>query len=359
MKGITIGELGPKVGFNCVNNGFLGFNQVRIPLKNMMMKNAKVLPNGDFIKVQESILTYWIMTFVRVNILRDMARLMSKATTIATRYSIVRRQSPIDPSQPEPKVIDHVTQQLKVFPAIAKTIVFQLAARSLLKMYDEVKADIAEGNLMKLPEFHATSCCLKAVSTTETVQSVQTLRLACGGHGYLNSSGFQDCYGTAAAAQAYEGDNTIMFLQTARFLMKAWENAIEGGSMLSGSVEYLRNYTSKGPRKQPWGDSPREILGAFQAASAGEIAIAHKGLEERKKIMKREEATSQSGVELSKASEIHCQVFLLQNAIDMIDASKSKASSSVFEALGEVLELFAVDLAFRYMGSLMQVCSLC
>lgn len=292
MKGITIGELGPKVGFNCVNNGFLGFNQVRIPLKNMLMKNSKVLPNGDFVKVQESILTYWIMTLVRVNILRDQARLLSKAATIAMRYSIVRRQSPIDPNLPEPKIIDHVTQQLKVFPAIAKVIVFQLAARNLLKMYDEVKDDIGQGNLMRLPEFHATSCCLKAVSTTESVQTVQTLRLACGGHGYLNSSGFQDCYGTAAAAQAYEGDNTIMFLQTARFLMKAWAHALEGGSMLTPTVEYLKKYTSKGVGKETWGDSPRGILRALQAASAGEIAIAFKSLEQRKKIMKREEATS-------------------------------------------------------------------
>lgn len=103
-KGITIGEIGNKVGFNTVNNGFLGFDNVRIPLDQMLMKNAKILPNGEFVKNQSSVLNYGTMTHVRVGIVRDMATLLSKAVTIAMRYSIVRHQSPIDPKLPEPKI---------------------------------------------------------------------------------------------------------------------------------------------------------------------------------------------------------------------------------------------------------------
>jgi acyl-CoA oxidase len=46
------------VGMNTVNNGFLAFDNVRIPLKNMLMKNAKVLEDGQFIKPKSSVLTY-------------------------------------------------------------------------------------------------------------------------------------------------------------------------------------------------------------------------------------------------------------------------------------------------------------
>uniref|UniRef100_A0A182JXZ0 Acyl-coenzyme A oxidase N-terminal domain-containing protein n=1 Tax=Anopheles christyi TaxID=43041 RepID=A0A182JXZ0_9DIPT len=42
MKGIIIGEIGNKLGMNGVNNGYLGFEKVRIPRKNMLMKNAKL-----------------------------------------------------------------------------------------------------------------------------------------------------------------------------------------------------------------------------------------------------------------------------------------------------------------------------
>lgn len=43
LPGIKIGEIGAKLGFNTVNNGFLGFDNVRIPREQMLMKNAQVL----------------------------------------------------------------------------------------------------------------------------------------------------------------------------------------------------------------------------------------------------------------------------------------------------------------------------
>lgn len=43
VLGIKIGEIGGKLGMNSTNNGFLAFNNVRIPRMNMLMKNAQVL----------------------------------------------------------------------------------------------------------------------------------------------------------------------------------------------------------------------------------------------------------------------------------------------------------------------------
>lgn len=88
--GVEIGEIGPKLGMKGVNNGFLGFDNVRVPRKNMLMKNAKVLEDGTYVKAPSSVLTYGTMMFVRVVIIRDMANYLSKAVTIVTRYSAVR-----------------------------------------------------------------------------------------------------------------------------------------------------------------------------------------------------------------------------------------------------------------------------
>jgi acyl-CoA oxidase len=43
LSGIKIGEIGTKLGLNTVNNGFLAFENVRIPHGHMLMKNSKVL----------------------------------------------------------------------------------------------------------------------------------------------------------------------------------------------------------------------------------------------------------------------------------------------------------------------------
>lgn len=43
ILGVKIGEIGCKLGMNGTNQGYLGFEHVRIPRENMLMKNSKVL----------------------------------------------------------------------------------------------------------------------------------------------------------------------------------------------------------------------------------------------------------------------------------------------------------------------------
>lgn len=58
FSGIKIGEIGTKLGMNSTNNGYLGFDKVRIPRENMLMKNSKVLEDGTYVKAPSSKLTY-------------------------------------------------------------------------------------------------------------------------------------------------------------------------------------------------------------------------------------------------------------------------------------------------------------
>mmetsp|Transcript_23439 Transcript_23439/g.23078 ORF Transcript_23439/g.23078 Transcript_23439/m.23078 type:complete len:183 (+) Transcript_23439:412-960(+) len=49
MPGVSIVDMGWKIGVNGVDNGGLHFNQVKIPRTNMMTKFADVTPDGKFI----------------------------------------------------------------------------------------------------------------------------------------------------------------------------------------------------------------------------------------------------------------------------------------------------------------------
>ncbi|GAB0088531.1 Acyl-coenzyme A oxidase [Sergentomyia squamirostris] len=270
LPGIKVGEIGAKLGMNSVNNGFLGFDNVRIPRKNMLMKNAQVEKDGTFIKAPSSVLTYGTMMFVRVVIVRDMANYLSKAATIAVRYSAVRRQSPINPGEPEPQIMDHVTQQLKLFPQIAKSIAFRMTADYLWNMYNQVTTELDKGDLDRLPELHGMACCLKAITTSDATAAVEICRLACGGHGYLSCSSFPLTYGFTTAAMTYEGENTVLLLQTARYLMKMWLAASQGET-LPPTVAYLRrNFKSTMEAKRPkWDKSIPGIINAFETCAAG------------------------------------------------------------------------------------------
>jgi len=41
LPGIKVGDIGPKFGYNGVDNGFLSFNHVRVPRENMLMRFSK------------------------------------------------------------------------------------------------------------------------------------------------------------------------------------------------------------------------------------------------------------------------------------------------------------------------------
>lgn len=67
-------------------------------------------------------------------------------------------------------------------------------------------------------QLHALTCCLKAVSTADAAVGAEQCRLACGGHGYMLCSNLPFLYGLITAACTYEGENTVMHLQTARLV---------------------------------------------------------------------------------------------------------------------------------------------
>lgn len=108
------------------------------------------------------------------------------------------------------------------------------------------------------------ACVLKAVSTADAAQAVETLRLSCGGHGYMTSSNLPSTYGLVTAMCTYEGENTVLLLQTARFLIKIWQNK-ENIHKLP-TVKYLNTALYQ---KIPFRKSVEWIIAALQKTAAG------------------------------------------------------------------------------------------
>ena len=63
---------------------------------------------------------------------------------------------------------------------------------------------------------HVITSGLKAYSTSLGRRLADVCRLACGGHGYLLSSGIPEMFSILSASCTYEGDNTVLMLQVAR-----------------------------------------------------------------------------------------------------------------------------------------------
>lgn len=62
---VYVGDIGPKVGFNTMDNGFLLFDHMRIPHENMLARFAKVDPlTGNYYQSPNPSLVYGTMTWV-------------------------------------------------------------------------------------------------------------------------------------------------------------------------------------------------------------------------------------------------------------------------------------------------------
>jgi acyl-CoA oxidase len=238
LPGITVGDIGPKFGYNHNDNGFVEFKNVRIPRDQMLMKFAQVGRDGRYSKPASEKLAYGTMVFVRSFLVRYGADSLSRACTIATRYSAVRRQSQIREDKPEVQILDFVTQQYKLFPLIATSYAFQFAGNNMLRIYIVSRAEMEDGNMDSLPELHATSAGLKAFTSEIASNGIEVCRLSCGGHGYSHASGLPILYANFTGAQTYEGENTVMYLQSARYLMKLFSQR-KTSSQLPLNVQYL------------------------------------------------------------------------------------------------------------------------
>lgn len=157
--------------------------------------------------------------------------------------------------------------------------------------------------------------------------------------------------------QTYEGENTVLYLQTARYLMKTWQQILSG-SKVTKTVAYLKNYANRTALmpKETFDTSPRGILRAMQSATAGHVAKAFNNLQAKiQEGISTGEAFNQCGIELVKIGQLHAKVFMLQTATNELEQAARSCTPKLSYIFRDILELYSVDLAKNILGDLMQV----
>jgi acyl-CoA oxidase len=228
------------------------------------------------------------MIFIRAELAQGAAAALAKAVTIAVRYAYARRQFAIAPAphpdaagpahaegdglsvawtgslpvppHPSPPpgappapsaelpVLMYPLVARRLLPLISEALALRFAGRRLQAQYADFQKHLADVlaspgtqtlDADRLADLHALAAGMKAIGTGLAADGIEVCRRACGGHGYSALSGLPELYGSYVGTVTAEGDNFLLLLQTARYLLKSAQQVAAGESRVASSAAYL------------------------------------------------------------------------------------------------------------------------
>jgi acyl-CoA oxidase len=222
-----------------MDNGFLLFNNVKVPHVNMLARFSRIdKETNHYAKPAMPSLVFGTLTWVRSNIVLQAGGVLARGVTIATRYCAVRRQfqdRDADAHAGENQVLNYKMVQVRLLPLLASMYALHFTGRGMMRLYEQNQSQMkaanspgqdsrgagpeelrASANL--LADLHATSCGLKALASTTAGEGLEVCRRACGGHGYSSYSGIGAWYSDYLPTLTWEGDNYMLTQQVARYV---------------------------------------------------------------------------------------------------------------------------------------------
>ena len=211
LGGIVVGDIGPKYGYAPMDNGYMLFDQVKVPHSAFLSRYSKVdLDTGRYSNPENPAVVYGSLTHVRANIVQHARLILARAVTIAIRYTAIRRQFQDrdgDGKQPEVAVLDYTTVQIRLLPLLATTFALHYTGEAMHDLYERTRNNIESGDFSKLAELHSTSSGLKSLCTDLAANGIETCRRSMGGHGFGGGSGIIQLNNDYLSKPTVEGDN--------------------------------------------------------------------------------------------------------------------------------------------------------
>ncbi len=234
-KGVTIEDCGHKMGLNGVDNGKIFFDQVEIPLENMLDKFGSISKDGVFASpITSDNRRFFTMlgTLVggRIGVPRAGLSAAKSGLTIAIRYGNQRRQFGPEGGE-EMAILNYRTHQRRLMPLLANAYALHFSleyvTQRFLKRTDE-----------DIQEIEALAAGMKAYATWNTTHTLQECREACGGKGYLTENRIDILKADTDIFTTFEGDNTVLMQLVAKSRLSEFKQEFSDINLF-GIIDYL------------------------------------------------------------------------------------------------------------------------
>ncbi|KAI9849352.1 MAG: fatty-acyl coenzyme A oxidase [Sclerophora amabilis] len=363
LEGVHVGDIGPKFGYNTMDNGFLLLNQVKIPHINMLAKFSSVdTKTNKYLRPSSPSLVYGTLTWVRSTIVLQSGQTLARGVTIATRYCATRRQFQ-DRDAPEwekgeNQVLNYSMVQIRLLPLLAATFALHFTGKAMMGLYQQnqkkISADPGKASDSGrgagpeethsgsdlLADLHATSCGLKALASTTAAEGLEVCRRACGGHGYSSFGGIGSWYADYLPTTTWEGDNYMLTQQVARYLLKSARTVLKGNPPENDTTSMLKTFLARseiGAAFDVLGND-EDLVAAFAWRTAFLTFEALKHRDEEK------HSWNSLLVDFWRLSTAHSQYLIVKCFYDALRSTdlKSNLDSNTVTLLSKLFRLYAL-----------------
>jgi len=348
MPGVSVGDIGAKMGRDGIDNGWIQFSSVRIPRFFMLQKFTKVTAEGKVTLPPNNQLSYSALLGGRVVMVKDAFRWSSRVITIALRYAVGRRQfkaSKAGENDKENQLLDYPLHQRRLIPLLAMTYAFSNGSNVLQelshKTMDELDEAVAEEDkagidkgIEAMKSLFIASGSLKSTCTWLTLSTIDQCRQACGGHGYSAYSGFGKIYNDWAVQCTWEGDNNILGMSIGKQLVKSISSVLRDGQNMTGILEFLndsKKYLNKEVILQN-----EDMKDTRKVLHAVEVAIIRASNQALTTLDAHGEDWDFIGANLVQLSKLLAHFFLLKAFLDKVDSIEERELVPILDNLAQL-----------------------
>ena len=360
LENVHVGDIGPKFGYNTMDNGFLLFNQVKVPHISMLSRFSSVDKNTNkYIRPSSPSLVYGTLTWVRSTIVMQAGSVLARGVTIATRYCAVRRQFQ-DRDAPEwekgeNQVLNYTTVQIRLLPLLATCYALHFTGKGMMALYGANQRKMSQSvdkdsrgtgpeelqsSSDLLADLHATSCGLKSLASSTAVEGLEMCRRACGGHGYSSFSGIGPWYADYLPTATWEGDNYMLTQQVARYLLKSARSVIKGVEPTNDTTFILSNFLKRQDQGAAFDvlGNDSDIVSAFAWRSAYLTFEALKHRDEQKR------SWNSLLVNFYSLSRAHSQYMVVKNFYETLSSPSitSELDQETLTLMHKMFRLYAL-----------------